>query len=176
MLCGLDAINHILINQGRPPVQRDILDDIAENVALLEAEITPEATSAQPHREGNYHITVMTIALKQLTDHFVRVCRPEKCDHKEEIAFIIGNGHHWQALVKEGNYWFLRDKESFEVNNLHNFLLMASRRGIVLALTKNMPPSGDMDWEATAAAPVSRKRPLEAAADSENSATPCISC
>ena len=40
LLCGLDAINHIMINQGRMPVTRDILDDIANNVASLEAMIT----------------------------------------------------------------------------------------------------------------------------------------
>ena len=37
LLCGLDAINHIMMNQGRMPVTRDILDDIADNVACLEA-------------------------------------------------------------------------------------------------------------------------------------------
>ena len=74
LLCGLDAINHVMVNQGRMPINREILDDIADNVASLEAMVTSEATSANPHSEGNYHITVMTIALKQLTDLFVRVC------------------------------------------------------------------------------------------------------
>ena len=158
---------------------RGLLDDIADNVASLEAMVTTEATSTTPNIEGNYHITVLTIALKQLTDLFVRVCCPEKCNHAGEIAFLLGNGYHWQALVKEGNHWFIKDKFSFEVNDLQNYLYMASRRGIVLALIKNVPPEGDMDWEATSTTTnntMSRKRTLDEAANPDTEATPRIAC
>ena len=158
------------------PITRDILDDIAENVASLEVAISHEATSTRPHAEGYYHITVMTIALKQLTDLFVRVCCPEKWTYTNEYAFILGNGKHWQALVKEGNEWYVRDKEPFKVNNLQGFLKMASRRGVVLGLTKTMPASGDMDWEGTPSASTSRKRPLEISEAGGNDSTPCITC
>ena len=176
LLCGLDAINHIMVNQGRMPITRDILDDIADNVASLEVAISDEATSTRPHAEGYYHITVMTIALKQLTDLFVHAVSPEKWTPTNEYAFILGNGRHWQALVKKDNQWWIRDKESHLVYNLHGYLIMASRRGVVLALTNDMPASGDMDWEATPTAPTSRKRPLDALEATENESTPCLPC
>jgi hypothetical protein len=56
---------------------------------------------------------------------------------------------------------------------------MASRRGIVLALTKNMPPNGDMDWEGTStttATSTSRKRTHDEVATPDNEATPRIAC
>ena len=142
----------------------------------LEVAISDEATSTRPHAEGYYHITVMTIALKQLTDLFVHAVSPEKWTPTNEYAFILGNGRHWQALVKKDNQWWIRDKESHLVYNLHGYLIMASRRGVVLALTNDMPASGDMDWEATPTAPASRKRPLDALEATENENTPCLPC
>ena len=53
---------------------------------------------------------------------------------------------------------------------------MASRRGVVLALTKDMPTDGDMDWEATPSNSISRKRPLHVVETMGNTNTPCITC
>ena len=53
---------------------------------------------------------------------------------------------------------------------------MASRRGVVLALTKDMPTDGDMDWEASPSNSTSRKRPLDAVETMDNCNTPCIPC
>ena len=57
-----------MVNQGRMPITRDNLDDLADNVASLEAMISNEATYTMPNEQGNYHVSVISIALKQLTD------------------------------------------------------------------------------------------------------------
>ena len=150
LLCGLDAINSIMINQGKMPIQRDIVDDIADNVATWEAIVDPQGDLAAPDQEGNYHITVITIALKQFTDLFVNVWTPNGTSQSPPVAYVLGNGFHWQAVVQEADGWFLRDKKSFKIHNLKHYLTVASRRGVVLALSKELPPNGDMDWEGTA--------------------------
>ena len=148
LLCGLDAINHIMVNQGRMPISRDLLDDLADNVATLEAIVSPGTSESMPHAEGNYHITVMTIALKQLTDLAVEIWDPGQNDlTKPPVAFVRGNGAHWQAFVQEPNGWYIRDKKSFQVRYLKNFLTVSCRHGMVLALRrKPSKPSGDVDW------------------------------
>ena len=90
----------------------------------------------------------MTIALKQLTDLSVEFWDPGKSDlTKAPVAFVRGNGTHWQALVQEPEGWFIRDKKSFQVRNLNNFLAVSCRHGMVLALRRELSkPSGDVDW------------------------------
>ena len=159
MLCGLDAINHLMINQGRMPIDRGILDDIADNVAAMEAIISPDTALAMPHEEGNYHVTVMSIAIKQLVDMFVQIWTADKKDEPPPVAYLIGNGAHWQALVQEPGGWFVRDKKSYQVHNLKNYLEVCSRRGMVLSLTKQPSETGgDMDWQGT---PNNNKRLFE---------------
>jgi hypothetical protein len=151
LLCGLDAINHIMLNQGRMPITRDILDDIADNVAALEAMVSPEATHCMPNEQGNYHVTVMSIALKQLADMYVKVWSPNSNEDPPPVAYVLGNGSHWQALVNEPDGWFVRDKKSFKVHNLKNYLEVCNRRGMVFSLAKEPSKTGgDMDWEGPA--------------------------
>ena len=150
LLCGLHAINHIMVNQGRMPITREILDDLADNVATLEATISNEATCTMPHEQGNYHVTVMSIALKQLTDLFVQIWAPGKSDDSTPVAFVIGNGSHWQAIVQEPDGWYVRDHQSFKVHNLTNYLQVCRRRGLVLSLLRMPSDSADdMDWDNT---------------------------
>ena len=118
------------------PITRDIMDDIADNVASMEAMISPETMLAMPDQQGNYHVTVMSIAIKQLVDLFVQVWNPKCNEEPHPVAYLLGNGAHWQALVKEPEGWFVRDKKSFKVHNLNNYLEVSSRRGMVLSLTK----------------------------------------
>ena len=159
LLCGLRAINYLMINQGRMPVDREILDDIADNVASLEAAIHADNLSTNPDKEGNYHVTVMSVAIKQLADLFVTVWTPQKATEETPIAYILGNGSHWQALVQENNEWFVRDQKSFKVQNLQNFLQVSTRRGMVLALTRQPPTQGDMDCDGNSS--TSRKRTFQ---------------
>jgi hypothetical protein len=165
LLCGLRALNHVMVHLGRMPVNRDILDDVADNVAALEAMVSTESAVALPHAEGNYHVTAMSVALKQLADLYVKVWSPSMPPSAADFAYILGNGNHWQALLKEANGWYVRDTKSFKVDNLSNYLTMAARRGMVLTLQKEPPDSGDMDWDME---PPCRKRPLEALAEPAN--------
>ena len=172
LLCGLDAINHIMLNQGRMPIGRDLLDDLADNVASLEAMVCSDMPLTTPDAQGNYHITVMTIALKQLTDLCVEVWTPGKTFATHPTAYILGNGAHWQALVQESNNWHVRDKKSFIVNNLKNYLEVANRRGMVLALLKEPSrATGDIDWENSSQ---NRKRLHHQVDTPDSQPTPCI--
>lgn len=172
LLCGLHAINHIMVNQGRMPISRDILDDLADNVAALEASISTEATYSMPNEHGNYHISVMSIALKQLTDLYVQIWTPGKSDDVTPVAFVYGNGSHWQAIVQEPDGWYVRDQQSYKVNNLTNYLQVCRRRGMVLSLLR-MPTdiAEDMDWDN---ATQNRKRVRQEADMVDGQPTPCI--
>lgn len=156
----MDAINHLLLHKGRMPIGRDILDDIAHNVASLEAQLCSENPLTIPHVEGNYHVSAMTIALKQLADLYSSIWTPQKMLTPNDSAFLVGNGNHWQALIKESDGWYVCDKGRSQVQDLLNFLQVASRRGMVFQLHSQTPESGDMDWEADLP---SRKRTMDEA-------------
>ena len=146
-----------MVHRGRTPVDRDILDDIAHHVAAMETATGTGRALTTPHAEGNYHITVLSLALKQLADVFVHAWTDAK--HADDnFGYIIGNGNHWQALLRTPDGWYVLDRQSFPVHNLRGFLRMSSRRGMVLALNLEPSPSGDMDWEVQ---PPSRKRTLQ---------------
>ena len=99
LLCGMRALNHVMVHRGRTPVDRDILDDIAHHVAAMETATGTGRALTTPHAEGNYHITVLSLALKQLADVFVHAWTDAK--HADDnFGYIIGNGNHWQALLR----------------------------------------------------------------------------
>ena len=165
LLCGLDAINHIMASRGRMPLGRDVLDDVALHVANLEAAIRAEGTAVDttPHAEGNYHVTVMSLALTHLVDLHVSVWKPGTST--PAFAFIAGDGKHWQAIVQDSGTWMVRDRRSFKVQDLQNYLACRSRKGIVLLCSED-PVDNPMDADCSTA-PISKKRPIEEAVNAE---------
>ena len=160
LLCGLDAINHVMVSRNRMPVQRDMLDDIAAHVASLEAAISrPECLVAQVEAAGNYHITTMSLALHHLTDLHVQVWSPERDHSTGSCAYVLGSSSHWQAVVQEDGQWWLRDKQSIAIRDLRSLLLARSKNGMVLACNEEAT-GAEMDYDASLERP-SRKRTAE---------------
>ena len=153
----MHALNHVMVHRGRTLVDRDILDDIAHNVAAMENATSTGHALAAPNPEGNYHVTVLSLALKQLADVFVHVWTDTNHSNNN-YGYIIGNGRHWQALLRTPDGWSVLDRFTYQVHNLRGFLRMSSRRGMVLALNLEPSSSGDMDWEVRQP---SRKRTLQ---------------
>jgi hypothetical protein len=160
LLCGLDAINHIMISRSRMPVQRDMLDDIAAHVASLEAAISePNGLVAQAEAAGNYHVTAMSLAVHHLTDLHVHVWTAVQDRPNQSFAYIVGDGRHWQAVVQEDRQWWLRDKQSITIRDLRSLLIARSKNGIVLACDESAT-GAEMDYDASQTRP-SRKRTAE---------------
>jgi hypothetical protein len=166
----MHALNHVMLHRGRTPVDRDILDDIAHHVAALEASINPNGALTAPNPEGNYHVTVLSLALKQLADLFVQVWS-DATHTGNDFGYIIGNGNHWQSLLPAPDGWYVMDREPYKVHYLQGFLRMSSRRGMVLTLNPEPSPTGDMDWEVQAP---SRKRTLQEVSAADLPGTPLI--
>lgn len=133
LLCGLRAINYVLESIKRPEVDRTLLDDIAEHIVQQESLVSVDTDGllTAPHPEGNYHVDVMTLALKLLTDLHVSVWRPT--DLQPALAYVLGDGHHYQAVVKENSRWVLKDRDTQRVRNLPSLLRERCRIGMVLA-------------------------------------------
>lgn len=155
LLCGLDAINHIMTSRRRPPITRDMLDDIAKHIAHLEASIRNDGTAreTQPHREGNYHVTVITLALAHLADLHVSILRNP--NQPPAFAYVIGDGSHWQAIIKDEQGWSIRDKTIRYIKDLPNYI-KCLKNGIVLACYLH-PTGTEMDVDTTREKPT-RKR------------------
>ena len=134
LLCGLDAINHIMAKRDRLPVHHDVLDEITSHVASLEAQVRGDGTplDTAPSKEGNYHVTVLTLAIQLLADLHVSVWKHTSAHQNQPFCYLLGNGHHWQTMVREGDDWFVRDKKSFRVENPMNFLAQRILNALVL--------------------------------------------
>ena len=104
--------------------------------------------------------------------HAAEFWTPGKSDlTKPPVVFVIGNGAHWQAMIQEPDGWYVRNKKSYKVHNLKNYLEVCCRRGMVLALRREpSKATGDVDWGNCSQG---RKRPHHEVENAQAHSTPC---
>ena len=109
------------------------MDDLAAHIAQEEASVRKDnkAVDTEPHEEGNDHVSVIELALRHLADMEVKVWKVS--DTRIADAYIVGDGSHWQALVKICGKWQLLDQKTQYVSDLNNLLRLRSRQRMVLS-------------------------------------------
>ena len=136
LLCGLNAVNAVLSLIDRPPISREQLDDLNDNLAVEEALIVDEGVAIDNATDprGNYPVEVLMTALRTYAD-----C---KCDRLQPQnpppgLYLVGNGLHWQvaAASREGQWSVYDDGLEYPIGDVHAFFRNKFHIGAVIQLT-----------------------------------------
>ena len=63
----------------------------------------------------------------------MQIWRPDRDNKPDPKAFLLGDGFHGQAIVRENEKWVIRDRVTYPINNLENVLRSRARQSTILA-------------------------------------------